>query len=66
MYKHGIDISELTPLISATKGTSDWSLCIGAGLSGPLFPLWDKLIEKLYSKMIDTDLKQIKEIDGNA
>jgi hypothetical protein len=54
MAKEGINESNLTAVISSKIDKSNWSLCIGAGCSFPIFPLWDELAQELIKKVTPT------------
>lgn len=49
MAKAGFTLDTLPRIIG---DDSDWSICIGAGCSVPIFPLWDQLAKELSSKII--------------
>ncbi len=56
MSKKGFVFPEIPSLISKDSDKPNWSLCIGAGVSYPLFPDWFELAAKLLNKSFKTDL----------
>lgn len=43
MVKKGLLLKDLKPCISTSSVSKDWSLCVGAGISLPIFPDWHTL-----------------------
>ena len=62
MKKNGLDLKTVYPLLYSIHDTADWSLCIGAGISQPIFPSWSKLVEDLYVKVIGSNTHAIETI----
>jgi hypothetical protein len=52
MAKEGLRLSALQQLVSSDK---PWALCVGAGISRPIFPSWDELANVLASKSLNVE-----------
>ena len=52
MAKKGFELNTLTKLISSDSDKPNWSLCVGAGISAPLFPDWYSLAQRLANTLI--------------
>lgn len=61
MKKNGISLQELKPLLYNNNDQQNWSLCVGAGISQPLFPSWMELIQEIYKNKIGNE-KLIEKI----
>lgn len=53
MKKNGIELKDLRPLLYNNIDQQNWLLCVGAGISQPLFPSWAELIETIYKSQIN-------------
>lgn len=47
MAKQGLTTKNIPNLV---KKENSWALCVGSGISTPLFPLWDSLAKKILHK----------------
>nr|DAZ45471.1 MAG TPA: SIR2 family protein [Caudoviricetes sp.] len=52
MTKPGFKINQMPRLVPPNK---NWSLCVGAGTSFPIFPSWDDLVIKLSNRLSIND-----------
>ena len=52
MAKKGFELNTLTKLISSDSDKPNWPLCVGAGISAPLFPDWYSLAQRLANTLI--------------
>lgn len=48
MAKQGLTTKNIPNLV---KKENSWALCVGSGISTPLFPLWDSLAKKYYTSV---------------
>jgi len=55
MKKEGLKLQNLQPLLYNNNEQQNWSLCVGAGISQPLFPSWLELIQEIYKKKIGNE-----------
>lgn len=49
MAKSGFIYPDLVPVVKKNNDSAGWSLCIGAGVSHPIFPTWKQLVERLIA-----------------
>lgn len=49
MPKSGLEINKLQPFLQNSANSNGWALCVGAGISEPIFPNWKKLVQQLIS-----------------
>lgn len=52
MAKEGLHIDSLSQLVPEDK---PWALCVGAGISYPVFPTWNQLAQKIANQCIGID-----------
>lgn len=52
MAKDGIDAGAMNPLLAEVAGSCGWALCVGAGISVPVFPSWNQLVEALVLEVV--------------
>ena len=53
MAKEGIYFDKIQPILKRQNDYNGWSLCVGAGVSYPLFPSWHELAGKLAVNIDD-------------
>lgn len=62
MPKPGVDYSKAGGFLRSAAQASGWSLCVGAGISLPLFPSWTELVARLLeAKHPQADAKRLAE-----
>ena len=61
--KKGIKIEDLTDILRSTHENVKWSLCVGAGISMPIFPDWFTLVDKMIANVCE-QYPQIKISSG--
>lgn len=61
MKKNGMELNEITPIIGKDSEIGNWSLCVGAGISLPVFPSWDELVKDVYEKNTGDSYPKIGE-----
>lgn len=52
MAKSGFVGKRLVRVIKSNDDSSGWTLCVGSGISYPIFPKWDDLVKKLLVRDI--------------
>ena len=69
MAKKGFELKTITRLISSDSDKPNWSLCVGAGISVPLFPSWYTLAKNLANVLVpemNLDEKMVMELGFSA
>lgn len=70
MPKEGIDISKIKPIISDVNKRCGWALCIGSGISVPIFPNWYQLVEEIIKSNCEPseaiEITKLKELGISA
>ena len=60
-----MELDSVYPILGGgTTEIVDWSLCVGAGISLPLFPSWNELAEGIYKKITGKDYPQSELLQG--
>jgi hypothetical protein len=49
MAKSGFNINNISPILNRRNEDTTWALCVGAGISIPVFPIWQSLVNQLIS-----------------
>ena len=69
MAKKGFELKTITRLISSDSDKPNWSLCVGAGISIPVFPSWYALAKNLANTLIpgsDLDEEMLTDLEFSA
>ena len=61
MAKEGLNKKTISQLVPAGK---TWALCVGAGISFPIFPSWNTLAERIILHSSPNSINIINEINS--
>lgn len=59
MAKQGLTVKNVLNLVNNEKS---WALCVGSGISYPLFPLWNELAKKIVHKFVPKADRQLDKL----
>ncbi|MEM9455302.1 MAG: SIR2 family protein [Myxococcota bacterium] len=61
MNKPGLTEDKVDGVLATAAHGPGWALCIGAGTSLPAFPDWNRLVRRLFHRLVEDGAEQIAE-----